>query len=151
MVSIVHINIWLLFRDRLEELRTYPVSFCIKKMIYFTHLNPTKWKGQTVCFSFSKQCMKFNNLPPLKTCPKMFWNTVISRNSYFCLTSGRRRNYMGFLMLTHSTCAQRCRHTHTHSHMHTEKITTKAHFIHDLYTRTVCPSMLVYTEARVIL
>lgn len=42
-------------------------------------------------------------------------------------------------------------HTFSHAHTHTEKITTRAHFIHDLYTRTVCPSMLVYTEARVIL
>lgn len=41
--------------------------------------------------------------------------------------------------------------THAFTHAHTEKITTAARFIHDLYTRTVRLSVLVYTEARVIL
>lgn len=38
-----------------------------------------------------------------------------------------------------------------HTHSYRKKITAKARFIRDLYTRSVCPSMLVYTEARVIL
>lgn len=46
-------------------------------------------------------------------------------------------------------------HAFTHAYMNKEKqktiITTTAFFIHDLYTRTVRLSVLVYTEARVIL
>lgn len=53
------------------------------------------------------------------------------------------------------TMMQARAHAFTRAHMNKEKqktiITTTAFFIHDLYTSTVRLSVLVYTEARVIL
>lgn len=122
-------NIWPLFKDRLEKKWLYPLSFYSKTSHWgwafegYPSKSNIKSKGQTSCCSFSEQCMSFDHLPPLKTCPTMFRSTVMSSSSFNFL-----HNKLAQEEITWGSWCSHTQHAHEDAGTHTRiRTCTHAH------------------------